>query len=81
MAEWEERNNISTRKKKRRLKRKHKKSLNIDQANKENQNPNENKLEESIKSKEARYQRTAEIKVRAWIKGGLKESWLSFKNN
>ena len=30
MAEWEERNNISTRKKKRRLKPKHKKSLNID---------------------------------------------------
>ena len=81
MAEWEERNNISTRKKKRRLKRKHKKSLNIDQANKENQNPDENKLEESIKSKEARYQHTAETKVRTWIEGGLKESCLSFKNN
>ena len=38
-------------------------------------------IKESEQDKEIRIQKETESKVEKWIIGGIKNSWLSFKNN
>ena len=81
MLEWEERNNIKLKEKWKKSRQKNTKRAKKSIANKENQNLNQNNIDETRKSKEERIQKLAEAKVETWIERGLKESWLSFKNN
>ena len=81
MLEWEERNNIKLKEKRKKSKQKYTKRVEKNTANKENQSSNKNNVDETSKSKEERIQKLAEAKVKIWIEGGIKESWLSFKNN
>ena len=81
MAEQEKRNDIDSKKKKKKSKHNSKAKVKKKQKNKENQAPARKVIKESEQDKEIRIQKEAESKVEKWIIGGIKDSWLSFKNN
>lgn len=76
MIEWEKKNGIDTKKKKTKQKNKNKAF-----ESKETQNLDEDQNRETKKEKERRIQKVTEAKVNKWVEDGVKESWLSFKNN
>jgi ribonuclease HI len=80
MLEWEKRNEIDLKKKRKNTRRSLKTKSNLRSKGKEKQNPEIRKDRESEKEKGKRIQEVAETKVSRWIKEGIKENWLSFKN-
>ena len=80
MADWEKRNNIDIRKKRKKPYFQKENKAKKNKANKENQNFLEKDSNESSETKERRVLKEAEIKINNWIEEGIKESWLSFKN-
>ena len=81
MIEWEKRNGIDLQVKNKKSKRKYKAKQNNRLGNKENIGLAEGERKESLKEKEKRIQEVTKKRIKTWIKGGLKENWLSFKNN
>jgi hypothetical protein len=84
MMEWEKENQISFKEKRKKTKKKKSKHKSRDkwnrsEANKENQIAVDVRNEETVKGKESRLQKVADMKIDNWIEGGFKESWLSFK--
>jgi hypothetical protein len=76
LIDWEKENNISTKEKRLKKKRRKKEKASVD---KENSNSTDI-AKETRKEKEIRIQKEATNKVDNWVKFGVKEEWLRFKN-
>jgi hypothetical protein len=76
VIDWEKENNISIKEKRLKKKRRKKEKASAD---KENSNSTDI-AKETKKEKETRIQKEASNKVDNWVKFGVKEEWLCFKN-
>ena len=81
MADWEKRNNIDIKKKRKKTNSQKENKAKKNKANKENQDTLREDFKELSGVKERRILEEAEFKVINWIERGTKESWLSLKNN
>jgi hypothetical protein len=86
MVEWEKRNKIGLKEKRKKITKKNAKLKNRVRrsrgtANKENQIVGEKQSKETVKERDWRNQKVAEERLSNWIEGGMKDSWLSFKSN
>ncbi len=81
MTDWEKRNNIDIKKKRKKTNSQKENKAKKNKANKENQDTLREDFKELSGVKERRILEEAEFKVINWIERGTKESWLSLKNN